>query len=218
MTTKTGFNQGLAFITQVKLALTVALLSTLSAQAADNPDAHSHGQARLQLAVMDQKVDLVLESPSVNLIGFEHRPRTKAQREALARTKDWLATTALIDTADKASCRVLDASVSHSLMGREKGHAHNEHGHTPAKHDEHAPHGEREQEKAGDSHSEFTVSQQLRCDGLRPARDLSTLLLERFSGIELLRVEWVTGTSQGSVILQAGDRRFQVNQQQPEVE
>lgn len=191
-----------------RLALAAALVSSFSSQAADNPAAHTHGEAKLQVAVSGQAFDLILESPAANLIGFEHRPKTEAQQEALDTARGWLATTALIDTKGKASCRVVDASVSHSLMASKEHPSDTDHDHD---HDASEGHGEHEKKKAGNTHSEFVVSQNIRCQGLTPSQDLTTPLLGRFPGIERLQLEWVSAKGQGSMSLKPADNRFQLN-------
>ncbi|MBS3803472.1 MAG: DUF2796 domain-containing protein [Oleiphilaceae bacterium] len=204
MIAKTFFNCGRELTGARRMALAVTLASSFGIQAADNLAAHAHGEAQLQVAVSGQTLDLIMESPAANLIGFEHRPRTKAQQEALDTARDWLTNTALIDTEDKASCRVLDASVMHSLMASEDRHSNDNHGHEG--------HSEHKEDKPGTSHSEFVVSQSLECQDLTPGRTLTTPLLGRFPGIERLQLQWVSAKGQGSADLKADDNRFQLRQ------
>ena len=46
--------------------------------------AHEHGVARLDVAVDAKRVSILLETPLDNLLGFEHAPRTDAERAKLA--------------------------------------------------------------------------------------------------------------------------------------
>ncbi len=46
--------------------------------------AHEHGAARLDVAVDAHRVSILLETPLDNLLGFEHLPRTDAERDKLA--------------------------------------------------------------------------------------------------------------------------------------
>ena len=46
--------------------------------------AHVHGVARLDVAVQGPTLSIQIEAPLDNLVGFEHRPRTAAQRQAAA--------------------------------------------------------------------------------------------------------------------------------------
>src|SRR5690606_12673416 len=53
----------------------LALFGTPLAQAHDNK-AHVHGSAVLQVVMDGETVELALQSPLNNLLGFEHAPRT----------------------------------------------------------------------------------------------------------------------------------------------
>ena len=67
------------------LALPFALLPLAIAHAADEHDhehgslgAHEHGVGRLNAALDGQTLELELESPAMNLVGFEHAATTDA--------------------------------------------------------------------------------------------------------------------------------------------
>lgn len=66
--------------------------------ASDNPGAHQHGHADLQMAIDNERVDLLLLSPAYNLIGFEHKPRTDEQQQRVNDTEQWASETAMINT------------------------------------------------------------------------------------------------------------------------
>jgi Protein of unknown function (DUF2796) len=63
----------------------VALLSGLAALAAPAAvlaQAHVHGVARVDIVIDGPQLVVALESPLDSIVGFEHRPRTAAQRQA----------------------------------------------------------------------------------------------------------------------------------------
>lgn len=71
--------------------LTAAALTAFCALAAFNASAkttpaavpvHTHGQALVNVAVQGPQLSVFLELPLDSLVGFEHRPRTDAQRQA----------------------------------------------------------------------------------------------------------------------------------------
>jgi hypothetical protein len=45
---------------------------------------HEHGSATVDIAVQDATLDIALHSPAINVIGFEHAPRSTEERAALA--------------------------------------------------------------------------------------------------------------------------------------
>ena len=63
------------------LIVAAGLLGPVAARAAG---AHEHGVARLDVAVDAARVSILLETPLDNLLGFEHAPRTDAEREKVA--------------------------------------------------------------------------------------------------------------------------------------
>ncbi len=65
--------------TATALAL-VAAASTAGAQAGHA--AHVHGLVQANVAVQGNKLSVQIEAPLDSLLGFEHRPRTDAQRQA----------------------------------------------------------------------------------------------------------------------------------------
>jgi hypothetical protein len=80
---------------RVLLALPFALLPLAVAHAADEHDhdhdhehgslgAHEHGVGRLNAALDGQTLELELESPAMNLVGFEHAATTDADKAKVA--------------------------------------------------------------------------------------------------------------------------------------
>ena len=68
---------------RIIVVMASAILAPLPASAADNPGAHQHGHAELQIAIDTNSADVFLRSPAYNLLGFEHQPRTKQQHQQL---------------------------------------------------------------------------------------------------------------------------------------
>lgn len=161
--------------------------------AADNPGAHEHGHARLQIAIERNSIDLMFTSPAYNLAGFEHQARTDEERNRLAEIKQWLNTTPLVHM-DDANCRITTATV-------ELGDEDTEDDHGQGHHDD--------DEKA--SHREYDVSQQLQCEGLGANRELTSALMEKFENLEELTVEWVSQSGQGSARLTSSNRAFTIS-------
>lgn len=161
--------------------------------AADNPGAHEHGHARLQLAIEKNSIDLMFTSPAYNLAGFEHEARTDEERNRLAGIKQWLNTTPLVNV-DDASCRITAAAVE--LGGEDTD---DEHGHDHHDDDEKT------------SHREYDVSQQLQCQGMGANREFTSALMEKFENLEELTVEWVSQSGQGSARLTPSSRAFTVS-------
>jgi len=77
------------------LALPFALLPLAIAHAADagheaehaSLGAHEHGTARLNAALDEQTLELELDSPAMNLVGFEHPATSDADKAAVAQAR-----------------------------------------------------------------------------------------------------------------------------------
>lgn len=158
--------------------------------AADNPGAHEHGHARLQIAIEKNSIDLMFTSPAYNLAGFEHQARTDEERNRLAEIKQWLNTTPLVNM-DDANCRITAAAVELGGGDTEDDHDHDHHD---------------DDEKT--SHREYDVSQQLQCEGMGANREFTSALMEKFENLEELAVEWVSQSGQGSARLTPSNRAF----------
>lgn len=172
--------------------------------AADNPGAHEHGHAVLQMAVEDNRIDLMLSSPAYNLAGFEHEARNDEEKNRLKEIGQWLETNPLVDTASP-SCRMTAASVQ---LGEEMDDHHDEHQGEKAHHDHHDEHHAHKDDHREATHREYEVSQQLECEGMGSSQEFTSALMERFEELEELTIEWVTPSGQGSARLTPSNREF----------
>lgn len=64
------------------LAATMVTLPTLATEPVRQHGAHQHGTAELRIAVEGQTLQIELESPAMNIVGFEHHPRSAAEKKA----------------------------------------------------------------------------------------------------------------------------------------
>lgn len=98
------------------VATIVAGLALLgSAQA--HGDKHEHGVVHLDVAVEGDLLTLQLESPLDSVLGFEHQPRTPAQRAAVEQMLQRLRDGAALFTANApAGCRFEDVQIESGLI------------------------------------------------------------------------------------------------------
>ncbi|WP_077045605.1 DUF2796 domain-containing protein [Pseudomonas sp. KK4] len=111
------------------LALPFALLPLAVAQAADEHDhdhdhehgslgAHEHGVGRLNAALDSQTLELELESPAMNLVGFEHAATSDADKAKVAATRALLEKPlALFSLPPAAGCVVASQELESPLFG-----------------------------------------------------------------------------------------------------
>jgi len=73
---------------------------------AAQPKAHQHGAAQLEVTLDGGVLQIALEGPAENFLGFEHAPRTDAQRKTVARVEEQLKQPAQLFTpVAVADCR-----------------------------------------------------------------------------------------------------------------
>ena len=137
------------------LALPFALLP-LAAQAADEHnhdhdhehgslDAHEHGVGRLNAVLDGKALELELESPAMNLVGFEHLATTDADKAKLAAARKQLEQPLVLFSLPKAAgCVVSSQELESPLFGDkpDDDHDHATDGKGAAAHDHDHDHSE----------------------------------------------------------------------------
>ncbi|MCY1292201.1 hypothetical protein D9M68_563120 [compost metagenome] len=124
------------------LALPFALLPLATVQADDHHDhghdehgslgTHEHGVAALNVALDGQILELDLESPAMNLVGFEHAVSSDADQAKVAAARAQLEQPlALFALPSAAGCQVTEQELESPLFGNDDhAHAHDGHGHS----------------------------------------------------------------------------------------
>ncbi|NER61694.1 DUF2796 domain-containing protein [Pseudomonas sp. MAFF212428] len=114
------------------LALPFALLPLSLAQAHDAHDhdhahgslgAHEHGVAHLNVALDGSALELELDSPAMNLVGFEHAATSAADKAKVAAVRAQLEKPlALFGLAKAAGCSETDQELQSPLFGDKPVH------------------------------------------------------------------------------------------------
>ncbi|MEO4047135.1 DUF2796 domain-containing protein [Pseudomonas sp. CAU 1711] len=120
------------------LALPLALLPLSIAQAANHGHdhdheehgslaAHEHGLASLNVALDGGTLEIQLQSPAINLVGFEHEAKSDADKAKVAAARKQLEQPqALFALPIEAKCTLANSALESPLFA---GHKHEEHGH-----------------------------------------------------------------------------------------
>jgi hypothetical protein len=176
------------------LALPFALLPLAIAHATDEHDhehgslgAHEHGVGRLNAALDGQTLELELDSPAMNLVGFEHAATTDADKAKVAAVRAQLEKPlALFNLPKAAGCVVSSQELASPLFG-DKPDADDDH-------DEDAkdePHHE---------HSEIHAHYQFSCSapGALKTLDLATIF-NTFPATQKIQVQLISPSGQQGV-------------------
>ncbi len=180
------------------LALPFALLPLAVAHAADEHEhgslgAHEHGVGRLNAALDGQTLELELESPAMNLVGFEHLATTDADKAKVAAAKTKLENPlALFNLPKAAGCKVATQELESPLFGdKPDADDHDDDDHAEADKDGHEHHHD---------HSEIHAHYQFSCSapGALKNLDLSTIF-NTFPATQKIQVQLISPSGQQGV-------------------
>lgn len=135
------------------LALPFALLPLAVAHAAETHDdhdhehgslgTHEHGVARLNAALDDKTLEVELQSPAMNLVGFEHAASSPADKAKVAAVRAQLEKPlALFNLPQAAGCVVASQELESPLFGDKPDHDDDDHDHAKGADEHHHDHSE----------------------------------------------------------------------------
>ena len=184
-------------------SLMFAGASPLALAADRHHDAHEHGVSKLNLVIEGKRVEMELESPGSDIVGFEHAPATDADRKAIVdaaeRLKDGAA---LFVTSAAAGCNLRSAEIE--VPGAEKKEKHHGHGHGHGK-DKHGHHNDKADEE---THSEFHAHYRYVCDHPEKLSHIDAKFFAVFPRAREIDVRAVTPGNQFRRELTAGNARL----------
>jgi hypothetical protein len=111
--------------------------------------AHVHGAGKLGIALERRTLEIELEAPGHDIVGFEHTARTAEQKQAVTQARATLSKPlSLIKLPDAAACKVTATKVR-LVSGHDHGHSHS--------------HGKGTKGKEAEQHSEFRAEYTFSC-------------------------------------------------------
>ncbi len=196
--------------------LTFIFCSSLYAEETRQHGTHEHGVAQLRIAGEGSELQIELDSPSFNLLGFAV-PESEEQHALVEALEAKLHKPIELFQISNADC-VAEKTHLHSpvFTGHAEGEEHAEDHHDEHK-DEHKDehhddehhdeehHDEEHHDEHNDeeSHSDILVQWQFHCESLEGLSQLSVTLFDHFEHLEELQVQYLLGNEQGSIDLSA---------------
>ena len=172
----------------------IVLILSLNIKAENNKShnsnhaTHVHGLAILTLAIEDNMLEIQLESPAMNLLGFEHRANTPEEVQKVEKLETLLNSPEKLFSIIGTQCEQKEITVDTSgVMNNEHEHLEHTEEHHPEEHHE--------------NHSEVIAHYLFSCEKVKNLTDVSTRLFEFFPAIEKINAMWVTQSKQGAAIL-----------------
>lgn len=165
--------------------------------------AHVHGLATLNVAFDGQQLELQLESPAMNIVGFEYQPSSAADYHAVAEAERKLKDAqALFTFTNAAHCSLSSITLDHDLTAEHEHAENTDHEHAAAhahkNEDHHAEHEhEHEHEQHEHAHSDIQAHYIFNC---RAAEKLNLInaagFFKVFPATDTIHVQLVTPTAQ----------------------
>ena len=180
--------------------------------------AHEHGVGILNIAQEGPGLQIELDSPAVNIVGFEHAPNSEEEHEALdselARLRDGAA---LFMLPVEAGCRLVSVDVKTPMAGYEGSEAHavdaHDDEHQAAHHeagehrDGHDPAGEEGAHDEGNeheaAHADIDAAWHFTCEQPDRLDRVGVRLFDVFPRTQRLQVQYITEKQQGAASLDA---------------
>ncbi|MEM1152723.1 MAG: DUF2796 domain-containing protein [Pseudomonadota bacterium] len=189
-------------------------LATLAAHTAAE-GAHVHGEAELALVQSANTLEIELNSPAVNILGFEHKATEPAELTAVANAEQALEQSEELFTFSGTSCELQAVNVDmsaimnvdddsdkdhhrHEDVEADDKHGHDEHDHEKHNHDDHG--------HDASTHGDITAQYTYGCtegDALETVRVGSEGLP---FDVETINAMWVTDSGQGAAVLISGQQ------------
>jgi hypothetical protein len=178
--------------TLLSFAAFVALAGPLAASAKEG--AHVHGLVKLDVAVDGKTLTVQLEAPLDSLLGFEHRPRTAAQKQAaeavLKRIHDGAS---LIRPEAAALCKLTTTKVEADALQPAPA--------APAK----PAKGAKE-----DEHADLDASFEFSCEQPEKLTFIAIGLFDAFKRIQTIEVQVAAARGQSKVTLKRPDKMLKL--------
>lgn len=196
------------------------LLSLLGALGINNAAAqeriehqgHQHGSALIQIALQGSALNVILTSPSANLLGFEHAATSEQELQTLAQLKrDFAQDLSLLSFNSQAGCKVNQISVEQTFEEHEHhdDEGHDEH-HDDKEHNKHHDsegHNEASEAETTDNpavvHSEIVAQWRFHCNQPERFKTLQSQLFAKYPTLEKISVEFISDSRQSGATLTA---------------
>jgi len=178
--------------TIVKFAIHIAMLFVYSASQLANSagiEAHEHGVSELTIVMEAGVVELALQTPAADLVGFEHKAKSAEDIALVKRIANQLDQANGLFSLHGGQCRLMHQTVDVSAVLAQKDSHHHEH--AAEKH----AHGH------DDEHSEITMNYRYQCKKMRDISSIKVSLFKTYPSIKQIRVMWVKPTQQGAATL-----------------
>lgn len=166
------------------IAICAAALGLVSTPLLAGPHGHAHGKGEMELTVQGSSIRGVFRTPMDSLLGFEHAPKTDAQRKAVESLKSRLADPSrFFVPTPAAQCTPRAAEASSTLFTG----------------------------KVADGHSDLEYRFGFDCANVAQLKGLEAVLFADYPRLHQIRAQVVTEKAQRSSTLRNKSRHLLIN-------
>jgi hypothetical protein len=150
---------------------------------------HIHGKAELQIVLEDKQLSVELNSPAMNLLGFEHGIHNSEDQIIVENTRTSLTTPSALFLLSDGECMLEQQSADFSgLLITNKN--------VQPNHEHHKSH-----KQDSNSHNDIKATYLYHCAQPEKLHSAMILLLDIFPNIISLQVQWIIHNQQGMAIV-----------------
>jgi len=143
--------------------------------------AHVHGLSEIRLVIENKTIEIELESPAVDLVGFEHYALTKENIVAVDKTELILGQYKRLFSFTGGNCKLVSYFSNVLAIKQSKVDSH--------QHDK--------------NHSEITAKYSFYCDETKDLSSIAVTVFDVFSGVKQINAMWITEIEQNATTLNA---------------
>ena len=147
--------------------------------------AHVHGAGELEVVLEGKGLSISLYSPLENVLGFEHSPRTDAEKVKARRVKSLLQANGMFAFSPEAQCKRTSYTLYSDVLDPH-GHGANE---------DHQHHG------SEDGHADFRSVYEFACAEPAKLKVIDVRVFRQFPGFEKIEVQALLPKGQTGAIL-----------------
>ena len=168
--------------------------------------AHEHGVGTLSVAIEGHDVEIELIVPGSDVVGFEHSPSSKIEREAVVvGARSLRDVDSIVSLSNAAKCRIEKIEVTSGMMKigqNDHGNKH-KHKHEVTNKDDHIDEHKHKHEASNrkdqkEVHSEFISHYHFHCDNPKKLTGIAIGFFKTFPSAYELNVKWITPSGQGA--------------------
>ena len=188
--------------TNISVQLLIFWLSVAnicSANETNNLGVHVHGLASIRLAIEKNNVVMELQSPSINFLGFERKPKKKSEIDHINRVESILKS-ARIYKFSGTNCNLIESDFELQTINSNK---------LPTEIHDHSHGHDHETDDLENSHREIMVYHKFICGNTKTLKALDVFLFDEFPQVEKINAEWVSESKQGKTSLTR--KNFKIN-------